>query len=75
VDADRLISLLGPARQYLAVKPQLVASVDLTAELASGYVTMAHAVIVVLPQDSQPYRVLVWTPMAYAKASGPVAQR
>ena len=78
VDADRLISLLGPARQYLAVKPQLVASVDLTAELASGYATTAHAVIVVLPQDSQPYRVLVWTPMAYAKASiwnGPVAQR
>lgn len=75
VDADRLISLLGPARQYLAVKPQLVASVDLTAELASGYSATAHAVIVVLPQDSQPYRVLVWTPMAYAKASGPVAQR
>ncbi len=69
VDADRLMSLLGAARQYLAVKPQLVASVDLTAELASGYVTTAHAVIVVLPQDSQPYRVLVWTPMAYAKAS------
>ena len=69
VDADRLMNLLGAARQYLAVKPQLVASVDLTAELASGYVTTAHAVIVVLPQDSQPYRVLVWTPVAYAKAS------
>jgi general secretion pathway protein K len=77
-DADRLMGLLGPARQYLAVKPQLVASVDLTAELASGFITTAHAVIVVLPQDSQPYRVLVWTPMAFAKASiwnGPVAQR
>jgi general secretion pathway protein K len=74
-DADRLMGLLGSARQYLAVKPQLVASVDLTAELASGYVTTAHAVIVVLPQDSQPYRVLVWTPMAYANASSPMAQR
>jgi general secretion pathway protein K len=68
-DADRLVRLLGPAQQYLAVKPQRVASVDLTAAMASGYATSAHAVIVVLPQDSQPYRVLVWTPMPYAKAS------
>jgi general secretion pathway protein K len=68
-DADRLVGLLGPAQQYLAVKPQRVASVDLTAELPRGYATRAHAVIVVLPQDSQPYRVLIWTPMPYAKAS------
>ena len=77
-DADRLVRALGPAQQYLAVKPQRVASVDLTAELMSGYATTAHAVIVVLPQDSQPYRVLIWTPLPYAKASiwgRPVAQR
>jgi hypothetical protein len=77
-DADRLVPLLEPARQYLAVKPQRVASVNLAAELASGYTTTAHAVIVVLPQDSQPYRVLIWTPMPYSKASlwdSPMAQR
>jgi general secretion pathway protein K len=77
-DADRLVRILGPAQQYLAVKPQRVASVDLTAALASGYAAAAHAVIVVLPQDSQPYRVLIWTPMPYAKASIgglPMAQR
>jgi general secretion pathway protein K len=77
-DADRLVRILGPAQQYLAVKPQRVASVDLTAALASGYAAAAHAVIVVLPQDSQPYRVLIWTPMPYAKASiggHPMAQR
>jgi general secretion pathway protein K len=75
-DADRLVRILGPAQQYLAVKPQRVASVDLTAALASGYAAAAHAVIVVLPQDSQPYRVLIWSPMAYAKAGGgPMAQR
>jgi type II secretory pathway component PulK len=68
-DADQLVRLLGPAQQYLAVKSQRVASVDLTAELPSGYTTSAHAVIVVLPQDSQPYRVLIWTPIPYAKAS------
>jgi general secretion pathway protein K len=75
-DADRLVRILGPAQQYLAVKPQRVASVDLTAALASGYGAAAHAVIVVLPQDSQPYRVLIWTPMPYAEAGGgPMAQR
>jgi general secretion pathway protein K len=68
-DADRLVRMLGPAQQYLAVKPQRVASVDLTAALASGYAATAHAVIVVLPQDSQPYRVLVWTPIPYANVS------
>jgi general secretion pathway protein K len=77
-DADQLVRLLGVAQQYLAVKSQRVASVDLTAELASGYTTTAHAVIVVLPQDSQPYRVLIWTQMPYAKASiwvRPMTQR
>jgi hypothetical protein len=68
-DAVRLVRILGPAQQYVAVKPQRVASVDLTAELSNGYAATAHAVIVVLPQDSQPYRVLVWTPMPYTKGS------
>jgi general secretion pathway protein K len=77
-DADRLVPMLGPAQQYLAVKPQRVASVDLSAAVASGYGATAHAVIVVLPQDYQPYRVLVWTPVPYAEASigvRPKAQR
>jgi general secretion pathway protein K len=67
-DADRLIPILGAVQPYLAVKPQRVASVDLTAALASGYSATVHAVIVVLPQDSQPYRVLVWTPVPYVSA-------
>jgi general secretion pathway protein K len=74
-DADRLVHILGPAQQYLAVKPRRVASVDLTAALASGYSAAAHAVIVVLPQDRQPYRVLIWTPMPYAIGDRPMAQR
>jgi general secretion pathway protein K len=77
-DADRLVRILGSAQPYLAVKPQRAASVDLTAALASGYGTMAHAVIVMLPQDYQPYRVLVWTPVPYAETSmgvRPMAQR
>ncbi len=62
-DVDRLVRTIGNAQQYLAVKPQRVASVELMARLADGYAVAARAVIVVLPQDSQPYRVLVWTPV------------
>lgn len=68
-DVDRLVRMLAPAQQYLAVKPQRVASVHLTAAIESGYSTAADAVIVVLPQDSQPYRVLVWSPVPYTTAS------
>jgi type II secretory pathway component PulK len=62
-DVDRLVRTVGDAQQYLAVKPQRVASIELVAELANGYAAAARAVIVVLPQDGQPYRVLVWTPV------------
>jgi general secretion pathway protein K len=64
VDVERLVRLVEPARRYLAVKPVRVASVELSAELANGYSVAARSVIVVLPQDNQPYRVLVWSPVA-----------
>jgi general secretion pathway protein K len=66
-DTDRLARILGPAQRYLAAKPQQVAAIDLTARLADGYVATARAVIVVLPQDSEPYRVLVFTPTRPAR--------
>lgn len=62
-DVERLMRLIEPARRYLAVKPVRVASVELMAELANGYTAGARSVIVVLPKDSLPYRVLVWTPV------------
>jgi general secretion pathway protein K len=62
-DADRLIAMFGAGQAYLAAKPQRVVSVELKAALPDGYAAAAHAVIVVLPQDSQPYRVLVWKPL------------
>jgi general secretion pathway protein K len=62
-NADALVQMIAPAQRYLSVRPQRVASVDLNARLASGYASAARAVIVVLPQDSQPYRVLLWTAM------------
>jgi general secretion pathway protein K len=54
---------LGPAQQYLAEKKQVVAAVSLTATLPDGYATAARAVVVVMHQDFQPYRVLVWKPL------------
>jgi hypothetical protein len=32
--------------------------------MADGFTTAAHAVIVLMPQDRQPYRVLVWRPVS-----------
>ena len=63
-DADRLARAVGGAQQYLVVKPQRVASVELMGELNDGYAVAARAVIVVLPQDTEPYRVLIWTPVS-----------
>jgi general secretion pathway protein K len=73
-DFDRLMQLVEPARPYLAVKPVRVASVQLMAELANGYNVAARAVIVVLPQDSLPFRVLVWTPMQSSRRLQDVVQ-
>jgi general secretion pathway protein K len=61
VNADALVQMIAPAQRYLSVRPARVASVELTARLASGFASAARAMIVVLPQDSQPYRVLTWT--------------
>jgi general secretion pathway protein K len=62
-DAERLIAMFGSGQSYLAAKPQRVIAVELAAALPDGYATLAHAIIVLLPQDSQPYRVLVWKPL------------
>jgi general secretion pathway protein K len=74
-DADRLMQIAAAAQPYLAVKPQRVATVELTARLASGYAAAARAVIVVLPQDIEPYRVLAWTPLPSDQAFAGAAMR
>jgi len=61
-DPAKLIASLGPAGRFLDANPQRVPSVELSARLSDGYAAAAHAVIVQLPQDSQPYRVLLWNP-------------
>jgi general secretion pathway protein K len=61
-DASRLAQMLGRAQRHVTVKPQRVAAVDLTVTMAEGQGAAARAVIAILPQDSEPYRVLVFTP-------------
>jgi general secretion pathway protein K len=62
-DAARISAILGPAQRYLAEKKQAVAAVSLTVTLPDGYAAAARAVVVVMRQDYQPYRVLVWKPL------------
>ena len=69
-DANRLVQTLGPAQTYVSVKPPRIAAVELRATLAQGQarntVAGARAVIAVLPQDSEPYRILMFTPVRTA---------
>jgi general secretion pathway protein K len=68
-DANRLTQMLGPAQAYVSAKPQRIAAVELRATLAdsrSNTIAGARAVIAVLPQDSEPYRVLMFTPVRAA---------
>jgi general secretion pathway protein K len=62
-DVTGLIGLLGPAQQFVAVAPQRVVRVEMMTKVAR-YTKKARAVIVVLPQDIEPYRVLRFTPNA-----------
>jgi general secretion pathway protein K len=65
---DRLKQILGSAIDYLTVDGTPVASVELTAQLFDGYTARAKAVFVIVPEDSQPYRVLAWTPLSASEA-------
>lgn len=66
-DAAQLGTMLGAAQRFVAPLPQQVVSVELAASLADRYGAAARAVIVLLPRDSQPYRVLVFTPIAASR--------
>jgi general secretion pathway protein K len=68
-DPNSLAAALGPAQEYVKVAPQQAVAVELTAELFDGYRDAARAVIVLLPNDREPYRVLAWDPVA--KDPGP----
>ena len=62
----QLHQLPGGAGTYLKSKSRPIARIALTVLLPDGYMKAARAIIVVLPHDSEPYRVLEWTPLALA---------
>jgi general secretion pathway protein K len=70
-DSAQLAAILVPAQHYLEVKSQQVISIELSATLAGGYRSAAKSVIVMLPDDSQPYRVLAWDPLSPAAHARP----
>ncbi|WP_020175959.1 type II secretion system protein GspK [Methyloferula stellata] len=61
---DFLAQMLGPAKDYVKTGARPIASVILIARLIDGYGAAAKAVIAVVPNDKQPYRILSWTPLA-----------
>jgi general secretion pathway protein K len=68
-DSNQLAQMLGPAQTYVSAKPQRIAAVELRATLTesrNNTIAGARAVIAVLPQDSEPYRVLMFTPVRIA---------
>jgi general secretion pathway protein K len=60
---DWLEQLLSGAKDFVSWQARPVALAELTVTLADGYTTGAKAVIVTVPDDRQPYRVLSWTPV------------
>jgi general secretion pathway protein K len=70
-DAPRLQAALGPAQQYAAASPRRAVSVHLTATLEDGFAAAALAVIVVFPNDREPYRILSWKPLGSAGEDRP----
>jgi general secretion pathway protein K len=70
IDPKQLVAALGATQTYLDAKPAQAVSVHLVAVLDDGYAAAAQAVIVCLPKDRQPYRVLVWNPIAPVSPEG-----
>lgn len=61
--ADQLIPTLGAAQRFVfAGGNRKIASVVVQSRTTDGYSAAGQAVIILSPQGSQPYRVLVWNP-------------
>ena len=63
------MGMLGPSQRYAKPAKRQAITVLVRVTLTNGYVAAARAVIVLLPKDVQPYRVLMFTPLA-ARSAG-----
>jgi general secretion pathway protein K len=68
VDSKQLLAALGPAQKYAAEGSRLAVGVSIDARVSDGYHAKAKAIIVAVDGDSQPYRVLAWTPISAVEA-------
>ncbi|WP_158273666.1 type II secretion system protein GspK [Methylosinus sporium] len=64
--------ILGPAARYAKPADHSVARLEIAVALADGFASEAEAIIVTLPKDSEPYRILAFrqSPRASAYAGG-----
>lgn len=64
--------ILGPAVRYAKPADHSVARLEIAVALADGFASEAEAIIVTLPKDSEPYRILAFrqSPRASAYAGG-----
>jgi type II secretory pathway component PulK len=67
-DSKQLLVALGPAQKYAAEGSRLAVGVSIDARVSDGYHAKAKAIIVAVDGDSQPYRVLAWTPISAVEA-------
>ncbi len=72
LDAAEIEQILGPAARYAKSAGHNVARLEIAVALADGFSSVAEAIIVALPKDSEPFRVLAFRqsprPTAYAEA-------
>jgi general secretion pathway protein K len=68
-DSKQLLAALGPAQKYVADSSRPAVGVTIDARVNDGYHAKAKAIIVAVDGDSQPYRVLAWTPISAVEAS------
>ncbi|WP_159732819.1 type II secretion system protein GspK [Methylosinus sp. Ce-a6] len=73
LEAGACEQILGPAARYAKPADHGVARIDIAVALADGFAAEAEAIIVALPKDSEPFRILAFRqsprPSAYAGAS------
>ena len=72
LEAQGCEQILGPAARYAKPADHGVARLEIAVALADGFAVEAEAIIVALPKDSEPFRILAFRqsprPSAYAGA-------
>ncbi len=68
---EQMQQMLSALKDYVKFDGPPVASVTLNARLQDGYRAGATAIVVIVPEDTQPYRILAWTPLPASARRAP----